>query len=178
MSIGGNQFNAAGAHVHVQDLTLPVGIDPRSHHHADVDDAAAHVVHFTAPPLRTDANGFCTFLETGVAYVTSTPLWQTSRTMMRVLSPKYLTIIWAVSIGDARPPMSSDGNHLHSNGTKNGSNVQEHAPSNSNVSARLTKHFVSQSYVCEFYSANQAATILVGPDQGDIINECSTAKAR
>ena len=29
----------AGAHVHAQDLTLPVGIDPRRHHHADVDDA-------------------------------------------------------------------------------------------------------------------------------------------
>ena len=31
----------AGAHVHAQDLTLPFGIDPRRHHHADVDDAAA-----------------------------------------------------------------------------------------------------------------------------------------
>ena len=31
----------AGAHVHTQDLTLPVGIDPRRHHHADVDDATA-----------------------------------------------------------------------------------------------------------------------------------------
>ena len=31
----------AGAHVHTQDLTLPFGIDPRRHHHADVDDAAA-----------------------------------------------------------------------------------------------------------------------------------------
>ena len=29
----------AGAHVHAQDLTLPFGIDPRRHHHADVDDA-------------------------------------------------------------------------------------------------------------------------------------------
>ena len=26
----------AGAHVHTQDLTLPFGIDPRRHHHADV----------------------------------------------------------------------------------------------------------------------------------------------
>ena len=34
----------AGTHVHAQDLTLPVGIDPRRHHHhhhADVDDATA-----------------------------------------------------------------------------------------------------------------------------------------
>ena len=31
----------AGAHVHTQDLTLPFGIDPRRHHHADVDDATA-----------------------------------------------------------------------------------------------------------------------------------------
>ena len=31
----------AGAHVHAQDLTLPFGIDPRRHHHADVDDATA-----------------------------------------------------------------------------------------------------------------------------------------
>ena len=31
----------AGAHVHTQDLTLPFGIDPRRHHHADVHDAAA-----------------------------------------------------------------------------------------------------------------------------------------
>ena len=31
----------AGTHVHTQDLTLPVGIDPRRHHHADVDDATA-----------------------------------------------------------------------------------------------------------------------------------------
>ena len=31
----------AGAHVHTQDLTLPFGIDPRGHHHADVHDAAA-----------------------------------------------------------------------------------------------------------------------------------------
>ena len=57
-SIGGNQFHPAeapsgqraqegqperailaGAHVQAQDLTLPVGIDPRRHHHADVDDA-------------------------------------------------------------------------------------------------------------------------------------------
>ena len=29
----------AGTHVQAQDLTLPVGIDPRRHHHADVDDA-------------------------------------------------------------------------------------------------------------------------------------------
>ena len=48
VSIGGNQFHPGGAHVHARDLTLPVGIDPRSHHHADVDDAAAHVAHFTA----------------------------------------------------------------------------------------------------------------------------------
>ena len=48
VSIGGNQFNAAGAHVHVQGLTLPFGIDPRSHHHADVDGRATHVAHFTA----------------------------------------------------------------------------------------------------------------------------------
>ena len=58
VSIGGNQFHPAetpsgqraqegqperavlaGAHVHAQNLTLPVGIDPRRHHHADVDDA-------------------------------------------------------------------------------------------------------------------------------------------
>ena len=31
----------AGPHVHTQDLTLPFGIDPRRHHHADVDDATA-----------------------------------------------------------------------------------------------------------------------------------------
>ena len=31
----------AGAHVHTQNLTLPVGIDPRRHHHADVHDATA-----------------------------------------------------------------------------------------------------------------------------------------
>ena len=31
----------AGTHVHAQDLTLPFGIDPRRHHHADVDDATA-----------------------------------------------------------------------------------------------------------------------------------------
>ena len=49
VSIGGNQFNPTGAHVHAQDLTLPVGIDSRRHHHhADVDDAAAHVAHFIA----------------------------------------------------------------------------------------------------------------------------------
>ena len=60
VSIGGYQFHPAepssrqrpqegqperavlaGAHVHTQDLTLPVGIDPRRHHHADVDDATA-----------------------------------------------------------------------------------------------------------------------------------------
>ena len=49
VSIEGNQFNPAEAHVHVQDITLPVGIDSRRHHHhADVDDRAAHVAHFTA----------------------------------------------------------------------------------------------------------------------------------
>ena len=49
VSIGGYQFNPTGAHVHAQDLTLPVGIDSRRHHrHADVDDAAAHVAHFMA----------------------------------------------------------------------------------------------------------------------------------
>ena len=60
VSIGGNQFHPAepsgrqrpqegqperavlaGPHVHAQDLTLPFGIDPRRHHHADVHDAAA-----------------------------------------------------------------------------------------------------------------------------------------
>ena len=58
VSIGGDQFHPAeapsgqrpqegqperavlaGPHVHTQDLTLPFGIDPRRHHHADVDDA-------------------------------------------------------------------------------------------------------------------------------------------
>ena len=55
VSIGGNQFNAAGAHVHVQDLMLPVG-DPRSHYHADVDDAAAHVAHFAAAVYRSSVH--------------------------------------------------------------------------------------------------------------------------
>ena len=60
VSIGGNQFHPAepsgrqrpqegqperavlaGPYVHAQDLTLPFGIDPRRHHHADVHDAAA-----------------------------------------------------------------------------------------------------------------------------------------
>ena len=60
VSIGGNQFHPAeapsgqrpqegqpegavlaGAHVQAQNLTLPFGIDPRRHHHADVHDAAA-----------------------------------------------------------------------------------------------------------------------------------------
>ena len=58
VSIGGNQFHPAetasrqraqegqpertilaGAHVQAQNLTRPVSIDPRRHHHADVDDA-------------------------------------------------------------------------------------------------------------------------------------------
>ena len=58
VSIGGYQFHPAetasrqraqegqpertilaGAHVQAQNLTLPVSIDPRRHHHADVDDA-------------------------------------------------------------------------------------------------------------------------------------------
>ena len=35
VSIGGYQLHPGGAHVHTQDLTLPVGIDPRRHHHHD-----------------------------------------------------------------------------------------------------------------------------------------------
>ena len=46
---------------------------------------------------------------------------------------------------------------------KGGSNVQEHAPSNSDVGARPTKHFVIRSFACAFYSANPVAAILVGP---------------
>ena len=36
-----NAPSSLAAHVHTQDLTLPFGIDPRRHHHADVDDATA-----------------------------------------------------------------------------------------------------------------------------------------
>ncbi len=42
----------AGPHVQAQDLTLPFGIDPCRHHHADVDDAAAlpHLLGQAVPP--------------------------------------------------------------------------------------------------------------------------------
>ena len=81
VSIGGYQFHPAepssgqrpqegqpegavlaGAHVHTQNLTLPVGIDPRRHHHADVDDAAAlpHLLGQAVQPdvgIRTAVQG-------------------------------------------------------------------------------------------------------------------------
>ena len=41
--------------------------------------------------------------------------------------------------------------------------MQGHAPSNSNVGARSTKHFVNQSFACEFYPVDRASTMLVGP---------------
>ena len=43
----------AGAHVHTQDLTLPFGIDPRRHHHADVHDAAA-LTHLLGQAVQPD----------------------------------------------------------------------------------------------------------------------------
>ena len=46
----------AGPHVHTQDLTLPVGIDPRRHHHADVDDAAA-LPHLLGQAVQPDVGG-------------------------------------------------------------------------------------------------------------------------
>ena len=72
VGIGGNQFHPAeppsgqrpqegqpegavlaGAHVHTQNLPLPVGIDPRRHHYADVDDAAA-LTHLLRQAVQPD----------------------------------------------------------------------------------------------------------------------------
>ena len=91
-----------------------------------------------SPSSRTAAYGCCTFSETDVVYVTSTPVWQTSSGLMRPLTPKRFTRLWAVSTGDVRPRCLQTGNQLHFNGTESGSNVQGHAPSNSDVGARPT----------------------------------------
>ena len=96
-------------------------------------------------------------------YITPTPVWQTLSGLMRPLTPKRFTRLWAVSIGDVHSRSLQARKHLHFNGTKNGGNVQGHAPSNSKAGARSTKHFVIQSCACGFYPVNQAATILVGP---------------
>ena len=103
-----------------------------------------------APSSRTAAYGCCTFSEKDVAYVTSTPVWQTLSGLMRPLTPKRFTRPWAVSIGDVRFRSLQARNHLHFNGTKKGGNVQGHAPSNSDVGAMPTKHFVIQTCACGF----------------------------
>ena len=69
---------------------------------------------------------------------------------MRPLTPKRFTRLWAVSIGDVRFRSLQARNHLYFNGTKNGGNVQGHAPSNNDVGAMPTKHFVIQSCACGF----------------------------
>ena len=43
----------AGTHVQAQNLTLPVGIDPRRHHHADVHDAAPSRTFWVRPSSQT-----------------------------------------------------------------------------------------------------------------------------
>ena len=72
VGIGGNQFHPAeppsgqrpqegqperavlaGPHVQAQNLTLPFGIDPCRHHHADVDDAAA-LTHLLGQAVQPD----------------------------------------------------------------------------------------------------------------------------